>query len=53
MHFCFGMLLPVSTGIMPTEEEELTTGHPYLNAMDDCSMSEYQSSEFGLLKDPR
>lgn len=53
MHFGFGILLVVSTGIMPVEVGDMTTRHTYLNAMENCSKSEYQSLEFGLLKGTR
>lgn len=52
MHFGFGILLVVSTGIMPIEVGDMTIRHTYLNAMENCSKSEYQSLEVGLLKDP-
>lgn len=49
--FGFGILLVVSTGIMPIEVKDMTTRPTNLNAMENCSKSEYQSSESGLLKD--
>lgn len=53
MHFDFGILFQVaSTGIMFIEVEDMTTRHTNLNVMENCRKSEYQSSEFGLLKDP-